>query len=106
MTGADGPCNNYFSAVPATQCFVKTCNTNTVATNDFSCANWYPPTGTVKNCIWNGTTGCIAASTLCSGFDGTIDSCATFSASDSPCSGVGSTAAACISNSLACSKAP
>ena len=106
MTGSDGPCNNVLAAVTATACVLKTCLANTTATSDSACAAWYPPTGLVKNCIWNGSTGCIVATTLCAGFTGTIDSCATFSASDSPCSGTGATAAACVTNSLACSKAP
>ena len=54
-----------------------------------------------STCVWTGTIGCKDIST-CAGFNGTIDSCPTFSGSDGPCSGIGSTSAACVSNSTIC----
>ena len=79
---------------------------NTTALNDAACETWLPSVNNVKNCVWNGTTGCIAATSNCSAFSGTIDSCATVTAADGPCSGTSSTASSCVSNSTICNKAP
>ncbi|CAD8087924.1 unnamed protein product [Paramecium sonneborni] len=90
-------CWNLSTATASTACVNRVCTHNLSATNDQECDTF------LKGCITKGQ-GCVSPQP-CSSFQGTIKSCAMFSATDKPCKGISSTTIqSCVS--VKCNEAP
>ncbi|CAD8176717.1 unnamed protein product [Paramecium octaurelia] len=90
-------CWNSSTATPLIACVNRVCTHNLSATTDQECDDF------LKGCVTKGQ-GCVSPQP-CSSFQGTIKSCAMFSATDKPCKGTTSTTiSSCVA--VQCNEAP